>query len=333
MPLEQTEHTPSQQAVSTGGKLAHALLPQGFYRRVRAVHNSFHNTVSMVSRDNSLVRFFQHYVQRRKPRLFHLEIHLTDHCNLNCKGCGHFCNIAPEFFLSPEAFRDEMQKVAAYFSEVEELYLLGGEPLLHKQLADIVLNARNFVPIRRLVVLSNGILVTHLGEKEWQALHQAQAQLSISEYPLNLPREQIEELGRTHDVPIIWEGPITRFFVAPLVKEGTADPYDSFEACQGYSACPILRDGALYHCAAAAYDDILRTQFSLKGSVFKTRDEDRFILKRQPRLRDAWAALNFLRACSPFCRFCDFTHFTWYDWGHSHKRLSEWTLRPEDDAQ
>ena len=29
-------------------------------------------------------------VLRRKPQFFHLEVHLTDHCNLKCKGCGRY---------------------------------------------------------------------------------------------------------------------------------------------------------------------------------------------------------------------------------------------------
>lgn len=31
-----------------------------------------------------------------KPRLESFQVHLTDVCNLNCKGCGHFSNIAKE---------------------------------------------------------------------------------------------------------------------------------------------------------------------------------------------------------------------------------------------
>ena len=28
-----------------------------------------------------------------------IDIHLTDHCNLNCKGCTHFSPLAEDFYL------------------------------------------------------------------------------------------------------------------------------------------------------------------------------------------------------------------------------------------
>ena len=31
----------------------------------------------------------------RKPELAYLETHLTDHCNLSYRGCGHYCPLAP----------------------------------------------------------------------------------------------------------------------------------------------------------------------------------------------------------------------------------------------
>lgn len=35
-----------------------------------------------------------------KPSLDYVEFHLADHCNLNCRGCGHFSPIADETFLA-----------------------------------------------------------------------------------------------------------------------------------------------------------------------------------------------------------------------------------------
>ena len=35
-----------------------------------------------------------------------LEIHLVDHCNLNCGGCNHFSPIAKPWFIDPNYFKD-----------------------------------------------------------------------------------------------------------------------------------------------------------------------------------------------------------------------------------
>lgn len=70
-------------------------IPKGVRAAVRAVlpaaladdardalmrHNS---AQSMVSREPTYKVWVRRHVLRRKPVLYHFEIHLTDHCNLN----------------------------------------------------------------------------------------------------------------------------------------------------------------------------------------------------------------------------------------------------------
>ena len=68
-------------------------------------------------------------------RLFHkrtLELHVTDHCNLNCKGCSHYAPIADGFYISLEELEEYYNIIKSrgliFFST---LRLMGGEPLLH----------------------------------------------------------------------------------------------------------------------------------------------------------------------------------------------------------
>lgn len=44
-----------------------------------------------------------------KPRLLYFEYHLTDQCNLNCKGCGHFCNLVDkDHFADLENYKKDL---------------------------------------------------------------------------------------------------------------------------------------------------------------------------------------------------------------------------------
>jgi ABC-2 type transport system ATP-binding protein len=40
------------------------------------------------------------------------EIHLTEHCNLNCKGCFHFSCIAEEEYLTKEEFERDISRIS-----------------------------------------------------------------------------------------------------------------------------------------------------------------------------------------------------------------------------
>lgn len=43
-----------------------------------------------------------------KIYLPYVETHLVDHCNLNCRGCTHFCPVSPEIFIDVEDFKKNM---------------------------------------------------------------------------------------------------------------------------------------------------------------------------------------------------------------------------------
>ncbi len=100
----------------------------------------------MVSRENPLVAEVQARVSGSRPHLHRLVVHLTDHCNLNCKGCTHFSNIAKPAFADPEQFEREFAQLETIFSGITEIYLLGGEPLLHPHVTEFMESARKHFP-------------------------------------------------------------------------------------------------------------------------------------------------------------------------------------------
>lgn len=64
------------------------------------------------------------------PELMQLEVHLADHCNLNCKGCSHFSNLVSSAkFADFNQFRKDILQLTHYFSQIHTFFLLGGENL------------------------------------------------------------------------------------------------------------------------------------------------------------------------------------------------------------
>ena len=66
-----------------------------------------------------------------------IEMHIVDHCNLNCKGCAHFSNICNNNMLDIDKYSKDLDKISRHFN-VYYFRLLGGEPLLHPKLKEIV---------------------------------------------------------------------------------------------------------------------------------------------------------------------------------------------------
>ena len=85
-----------------------------------------------------------------KPKL---DIQVCDHCNLRCAGCLHFAPLAEERFLDLGEYERDLESLAdieginGYFGTIA---LMGGEPLLHPRIADVVRTTRAILPGERL---------------------------------------------------------------------------------------------------------------------------------------------------------------------------------------
>ncbi len=68
------------------------------------------------------------------------QVSLTERCTLRCKKCAHSCNLVPRD-ADDLSFEEACQSVDNFFAFVDfisEFVLIGGEPLLYKDLAQII---------------------------------------------------------------------------------------------------------------------------------------------------------------------------------------------------
>lgn len=73
----------------------------------------------------------------RKKLQFNIDI--VNHCNLNCIGCGHFSPLATEYFLPVEEFKKDCERLNYLTNgDIERMEIMGGEPLLHPSIIEII---------------------------------------------------------------------------------------------------------------------------------------------------------------------------------------------------
>jgi MoaA/NifB/PqqE/SkfB family radical SAM enzyme len=302
-------------------RLARKVLPE---KTVESAHNAASGddyVPWMVSRENPLALKFKRDVLRQDPRLHRLVVHLTDHCNLNCRGCTHFSNIAKPAFADPDQFAADFERLSHIFSGINEIYLLGGEPLLHPRVAEFLGTARRSFPHSRINLMSNGLLVTKMDEKFWRAMAENDITLVCDLYPVGLKVDEIDAITKKFGVHLEWTDPRGEFFKLPIDLTGSQDPKNSFEGCGGVNNCPILRDGRLYPCAYAAYSDILQDRFGIEG--LEPGEEDSIAIDGT---HTPYEIFDFLCKPVPWCRFCDVDQVSTYEWARSERKLDEWTV-------
>jgi len=156
-------------------------------------------------------------------------------------------------------------------------------------------------------------------EDFWNALAETGVILLCDSYPIGLPVDEIDRLGREHGVSVEWTEPRKEFFKIPIDPEGGHDVVSSFRRCQGFNNCPIIRDGRLYPCAYAAFADVFRERFEIEG--LRPTEADSVSIRDAA---DPEKVMQFLHNPIPWCGYCDMDSREFYEWGRSERKVEEW---------
>ena len=115
-------------------KLLRKLLPRSAFRMIKLLWREARYQVKSLIIRTKIMLSLPLKPKRTKIRF---EVHIAEHCNLNCKSCNNFSCIAEPEFVDVEEFRKDFARMGEIFShECEQIYLIGGEPLLNP---DIIL--------------------------------------------------------------------------------------------------------------------------------------------------------------------------------------------------
>ena len=133
-----------------------------------------------------------------KYKIRNLEFNLSHACNLKCKGCDH---LSPYFSLkdydsegkiSLERFKEWFTILGKYM-EMENFLLVGGEPLLNKELIDYLSFIKKSTLVEKVVLVTNGFLL----QRQDQRLFQYLDEISMSSYPSHpLPEKYIDTVQK-----------------------------------------------------------------------------------------------------------------------------------------
>ena len=189
-----------------------------------------------------------------KPRLDYLETELTRICNLHCRCCCNFIQLAedePPFYDS-QAYERDLKQLKRFFSGIDTIRLMGGEPFLLKNIADYAHVTRELFPDSDLRIVTNGLLIPSIPSDTLAQLKKCGCILDISDYPPTARRRQeiVATLKRA-GLPFRFGLPI-RFFFKTILAQPADDPKPAFENCL-FSHCHMLSEGGILTPCSYAY--------------------------------------------------------------------------------
>jgi hypothetical protein len=252
-----------------------------------------------------------------KCQIYYMETHLTNHCNLKCKYCTHFSSISKEWYLNLEEFEKDINCLSEKV-DVYQLILLGGEPLLHKNIIDFLRISRIYFPISRIKILTNGILLPAMTEEFWQSCVSNNIEISLSLYPALKDKwddytSLLEKYGLTGEV-------FLRDYFHNLSLSSTPinDKEFSFSSCET-ERCTTLKDGKLYVCEADAYLNDFNEYFGKNLPQSKGID----IYSKSSKEID-----KELKQGCELCKYCDVKkrYEKLQKWDFSKREITEWLV-------
>jgi len=256
-------------------------------------------------------------IKRRSLLCF--EVHLADHCNLNCKNCSHFSPLVKEKYLDVTMFQHDCQRISELSSgRLKRIRFMGGEPLLHNNIIDFLTIGRKYFPKTELEIWTNGILLSKQPHEFWETCREKNIRINITKYPIKINREQINNLARQYSVKLVYQDNKTEFlwFKTKLDKNGRQNIEKSFKFCEMSNECIHLCDGKLYTCPIIAYVKYLNNYFD---ENFKVTENDCIDIYKAKNIDEI---LDFLCKPIPFCKYCGKACLT--EWGISKKERKEW---------
>ncbi len=211
------------------------------------------------------------------PRLL---FSVVRHCNLRCMGCNHFAPFAEPGSMSLDSFRSSLEILARHV-RAYRLKLTGGEPLLHPQLVEMLVAAKESSIAPVVQVGTNGVLLDSQPDAFWEAVDS----VDLTRYPdidLNIGALMMKAVRFGTEL-IVTNGSM-REPAATRPRDDHLLTGKIFRVCFFSRFCHTVWEGRLYRCSQAAYLDILLAQCGIQ-SDFATTDgieiEDRYDMGRR----------------------------------------------------
>ena len=301
-------------------KLLKSILPVSVWNRLRAAKSYLNRTYPVIRAKIALS-----LPLKKKPDKIWFEIHITEHCNLNCMGCNNFSCIADPEFIDVEEFRRDFARMGEIFGhECGRIYLLGGEPLLHPEINTLMKYARENFPRGDIYIFTNGILLSGKEADFWETCRDNDIGILISAYPIKIDTEKIKFLAEKYSVSVKWAWNQTAnerdtFSVSAINLAGNSNVKLTFALCGSAINCITLKHGRLFTCVFAAHVHHFNKRFHQNIMITEADYIDIY--------DDVSAEGIFKRLCEPIpaCRYCIRTGpHRKFRWQISKQEITEW---------
>lgn len=252
-----------------------------------------------------------------------IELHIVEHCNLNCYGCTHYAPIAKKEYLDIKEYEKDLLRLKELTKgDIKRFNILGGEPLLHPKCTEFLRLTRVHFPNSKIYLITNGLLLPQQNKSFYNDCSKTGTIVAYSEY-CNSNIDYNSVIKKLDASGVKWQnyGKRISFADEKLDPTGTQDYLLNWLNCKinwGYSNILYLSKGKLYQCPQAAYIRHFNNFFNMSMPINKKDYIDIYQVKNTEEI------LKFLTKPTPFCSYCKTGKKRERPWKISEKKITEW---------
>ena len=249
-----------------------------------------------------------YFIDIRKPYLRYFEYHVSDHCNLKCRGCGHYSNFATPRFGDLKKYTRDLKRLKELFWGIRTIRLMGGEPLLNKELPDFMSCTRDIFPDADIMVVTNGLLIPGIEEDILKIMNRYCIRFDISLYPpTEKIKERIELRCIENEVDYHFSNPIHEFYDC-INYNGDSDKNTAYEKCES-KGCHFLEDGKMAVCCLPIVYKRQEKKLSWKMHI-----GEKDIVDLYDHNLDGYKLNEILSRPMDMCRYCSDGAMRYFEW-------------------
>ena len=242
--------------------------------------------------------------------LDYLQIRVVNHCNLNCRYCGSCCNSKEDqAYVDICKFTSYVKRIKELFPSIKTIKVLGGEPLLHPDLIEIIRLLRGSYPQSYMEIATNGILLLNMSMDNIKCVSELNVTFHITEYETVTPiigdiKKKLDENNVKYYVSN------TKKFFINKRKTLDSDIYKAWNICQCRD-CLDFSDGYIYRCSAAWGMKKLNKQFETKYELNRGEDYVSIFDQTKHEIDDF---IEKAKKPGHLCGYCCDKELKWVNW-------------------